>query len=496
MKLSLILLCTGLLLAQTTPTQQDKCRVEGKVVNSITGAPVMGARVTLRLNPVGGGAAPSGPAATAGAANVSTFSGPQLPTMGSGGPRPAPLAVATNTEGKFVFPIVDPGEYQLAAQRDNFQYNPPRRPEPVSLKSGDAKKDVVLKLTPLGVIAGLVRDENGDPVQNIPVSLLTWQYNASGRQLASRGSATTNDLGEYRLFGVPPGKYYIRSNAPLRRASDDDETFAASFYPAASDPSGAAALDLRAGQELRGIDLVARRTRLVTARGRVVKPVGASLVLLVIGMNMDGGSMNTQNQVTDPDGKFELRGMAPGSYGLSVSAMVGGKRFTARYQTLQVGATDIDNIELRPVAPVELKGAIRIEGNTDTKPSQVTVKLNGRSGGVTSTLSLPPRPAGMAPVSVPGAVADDGTFSLNADPDFYRISATAPGSLYLKSAACGGRDVIETGIDLSSGGCDLTVVMSANGGQLEGQVTDADSQPAPSAQVTLVAAGVRKIADR
>lgn len=48
----------------------------------------------------------------------------------------------------------------------------------------------------------------------------------------------------------------------------------------------------------------------------------------------------------------------------------------------------------------------------------------------------------------------------------------------------------EVGIDLSGGeGCDLTVVMSANGGQLERQVTDADSQPAPYAQVTLVPAG-------
>jgi hypothetical protein len=87
-------------------------------------------------------------------------------------------------------------------------------------------------------------------------------------------------------------------------------------------------------------------------------------------------------------------------------------------------------------------------------------------------------------------VAEDGTFSLSADPDFYRISATAPGTLYLKSVTCGSADISEAGIDLSGGeGCDLTVLMSANGGQLEGQVTDENSQPAPSAQVTLVPTG-------
>ncbi len=498
MRLGLILFCSGLLLAQTTPTSQDKCRVEGKVVNALTGEPVPRARVTLRLNaaapPAGAGnptAVPSGGPAPSAASNVTPFSSPQLPTLASGGPRTAPIAAATDAEGKFVFPNVAPGDYQIAAQRDNFQYNPPRRPEPFSLKAGDARKDVVLKLTPLGVIAGLVRDENGDPMQNVPVSLLTWQYSASGRQLANRGSATTDDLGAYRLFGVAPGKYFLRASAPLRRASDDDETLAPSFYPRASDPSGAAALDLPPGQELRGIDLTVRRARTVTARGRVFKPAGASMVMLTISQNMDGsGSINTMNPITDPEGRFELRGMTPGSYTLTVQTTAGDRRFSVRY-SLQVGSTDIDNIELRLAPALDLKGAIRIEGNTDVKPSQVTVRFQGRSGGIASTMQMPPMadvPA-MARIARAGGVAEDGTFSLSVDPDFYRISATSPGTLYLKSVLCGGREVIETGIDMSGAACDVTVVMSANGGQLEGQVTDADSRPAPSAQVTLVAAG-------
>ena len=52
MKLGLVLFCSGLLLAQTDTAPRDKCRVEGKVLNSVTGEPVRRARVTLRLNPV------------------------------------------------------------------------------------------------------------------------------------------------------------------------------------------------------------------------------------------------------------------------------------------------------------------------------------------------------------------------------------------------------------------------------------------------------------
>jgi hypothetical protein len=413
---------------------------------------------------------------------------PPLPTLNSGSQRPSPIAVTTDAEGKFAFTSVNPGEYQIAVQRDNFQYIAPRRPEPVSLKAGDAKSDIVLKLTPLGVIAGLVRDENGEPVQNVPVSLMTWQYSPSGRQLTTRASTTTNDLGEYRLFGVAAGKYYLKTGAPSRRVTDEDETFVPSFYPAALDAAGAAALEIHPAEEMRGIDLTARRARTVAARGRVVKPEGAGTVMFTISQNLDNGSMNTQSPLGDPEGKFELRGMMPGSYTLGAQTTVGDRRFTVRY-TLQVGSTDIDNIELRLVQALDLKGFVRIEGSPGIKPAQVSVRLEGRSGRSAAPMPTRMMTAGGQVVSGTGAVAEDGTFNLTVDPDFYRVAATAPGT-YLKSVTCGSKDVTEAGIDLSGGdACDLTVVMSANGGQLEGQVTDADSQPAPSVQVTLAPTG-------
>jgi protocatechuate 3,4-dioxygenase beta subunit len=394
--------------------------------------------------------------------------------------------MATDAEGNFVFANLEPGDYRISAQRDNFQYNAPRRPEPLTLKPGDAKKDVVMKMTPLGAITGVVRDENGDPVQNIQISLLAWQYTASGRQLANRGNTTASDIGEYRLFGVPAGKYYLRANAPMRRASDDDETFVTTFYPGALDAAGATALDLRPGQEIRGIDLTVRRARTVTARGRVVKPMGAtSLPLMSIAQNMDGSSMNTMNQLTDPEGKFEWRGMIPGSYTLGAQTSVGDRRYFAKY-ALQAGSKDIDNIELRLVPTLDVKGVIRIEGAPEIKPGQVTVMFGDGPGRSASTMPARTTPDGRP---APGSVAEDGTFTVSLDPEFYRVSATAPGTLYLKSVVCGSKEVTETGFDLSGGACDVTVVMSPNSGQLEGQVTDADSQPAPFVQVTLIPMG-------
>jgi protocatechuate 3,4-dioxygenase beta subunit len=508
MRLVLVLFCSGLLLAQTASTPQDQCRVEGKVVNSLTGEPLRQARVTLRLNPAapapgagGVGAAPqmgttagytmmTGGSPALAAANASGPSMPSLPTLSSGAPRPSPITVATDADGKFAFVGVNPGDYQIAARRDNFQYIAPRRPEPVSLKAGESKRDIVLKLTPLGVIEGLVRDENGEPVQNVPVSLMTWQYSPSGRQLTTRASTTTNDLGRYRLFGVAAGKYYLKTSAPSRRMTDEDETFVPSFYPAALDAAGAAVIEIHPGEEIRGIDLTARRARTVVARGRLVRPEGAATVIFTISQSLDNGSMNSQSPLGDPEGKFELRGMMPGAYTLGAQTTVADRRFSVSYP-LQVGSEDIDNLELRLEPALELKGLVRIEGSTAIKPSQVSVRLDGRLGrSAAPMLDRIMTPDGRMVVSSGGAVAEDGTFTRTVDPDFYRVSATAPDPLYLKSATCGSRDVTETGIDLSGGGaCLLTVVMSADGGQIEGLVMDADSQPAASAQVTLAPAG-------
>ncbi|MBZ5586629.1 MAG: cadherin-like domain-containing protein, partial [Acidobacteriia bacterium] len=128
MRLGVFLFCSGLLLAQTDSAPQDKCRVEGRVVNSVTGEPVRRAKVTLRLNPaapvmgVGGVGVPPPPGAAGSLGSLmssqysTTSSGPSssgqaaanmgstmpfmpMPSLSSGTPRPAPITAATDAEG-------------------------------------------------------------------------------------------------------------------------------------------------------------------------------------------------------------------------------------------------------------------------------------------------------------------------------------------------------------------------------------------------------------
>jgi hypothetical protein len=422
-----ILLCAGLLAAQTQSAQPDRGRVEGTVLNTATSQPVVKAWVTLR--------AQSG-------AYAATSS-------------------VTDAQGHFVFMNLSGGAYWIEAQRDNFLKD---SGAPLTLAPGEVRKDLLLRITPYGAIAGHVRTEEGDPISNLRVTAMVYEYRTGGRQLVSRSSTTTNDLGEYRLFGLIAGKYFLRTEQRTTPGAGD--IYPATYYPGATDASGAAPLELGAGQELRDKDLVLYRTHAWTIRGKVAIPPGASRI--VVSLNENG---MTSAGVDETTGAFELRGVAPGAYILTAYGGAGEKTYIAR-QPIQVTARDIDDIELRLTPYVDLKGVLRIEGRTSIEPSQLSIGMQG----------------------ITASVKENGTFTFrDVPPDIYRPTVGGAEDLFVKGIRCGPADVTESGVDLTGGAaCDLAITVSANGGQIQGSVEDDQGQPVKAVTVTLVAQGTRR----
>jgi hypothetical protein len=166
---------------------EDKCIVEGTVVNGATGEPLKKAHVTLRR-----------------ADNT------QL--------NPAPYGVTTDASGHFVLDDVDPGKYRLAADRNGFvnsSYGEKRNRSGsgalLTLSAGQKMKDVIFHMTPQGVIVGRVIDEDGEPVARANIQCLRSMYRNGEKGLFPTGSSGTNDKGEYRVFGLSPGKYIVQA---------------------------------------------------------------------------------------------------------------------------------------------------------------------------------------------------------------------------------------------------------------------------------------------
>ena len=450
MRFSLLLLCSNLLLfAQDTPSTPEKGVLAGKVLNSVTGEPMRKAHVAL----ISMADRPKGKQAS-----------------------PSPASTVTDAAGSFEFTALAPGSYRVDAFREGFVSPNGRKPSwlpHLTLAAGEEKRDLVIRLTPLGVITGRILDEDGDPIRRAEVQAMVYQYTAAGRQLEARGSAVSDDLGAYRIYEVEPGRYYLRAGSMgmMRYGGLGRESYGASYYPGTRDPTAASIIEVGAGLTLEGINLTLRPTKVANIRGRVMNPGNN----LIVGLMKEGGGYNTG--VNDPDGKFELQGVSPGSYILTAASTVGGRNCSARLP-IQVGATDLEGIELHLMPPVEVAGQIRIEGKTSDKLSRLNIILESEGRRAQGIASLGPK--------------EDGSFVLQGlEPAVYQVSAQVPEDLYPKAVRWGDRDVMQSGLDLTQGAAEsrLVVVMSANGGQIDSVVEDDQSAPAVEATVTLVPSG-------
>jgi hypothetical protein len=373
MKLATLTALFLLVLSQQNPTQPQiavpKGSIEGLVLHAVTGDPIPGARVTLTRVQAPPTALPAvpGQAAPPAAAPVPPALSPQTNP-----------AVNTDTEGKFVIKDVEPGQYRVLVANNGYartEYGQRVFGAPgttLTLVSGQTLKDLVVRLTPAGNVSGRIRDLGGQPVVGVQIQLMKASYNGNGqRSYQSAGSTRTNDRGEYRLYWVTPGRYYLNVGAaqgPVNvggggaSPNEVQDSYVSTYYPNVTDVTLATPLDVRPGSEIGGIDVLVNRQQLYRIRGRVMdarseKPPQAATLsvssrgLTGGGFTIFGGSGQTYNS---NDGSFELRDMAPGSYVIGAqitetSGIMSGPLSQSTQPRAQaavvIGNTDVENGE-------------------------------------------------------------------------------------------------------------------------------------------------------
>ena len=463
----IVLLCSGCLLlpAQTSSAPgsvDDKCSIEGSVFNAATGEPVKKAALTLRL---------------------------------SGGRNSISLSAATDASGHYKFDSLDPGTYTMSADRTGFvpqvygAKGPARPGTMIALTPGQNLRDAALKLIPQGVITGRVVDEDGDPMAHVLLQCQHYVYMNGKKQLSAGAMGNTNDLGEYRIFGLAPGRYYVTAflQSPQQQGTVVDpkknyeEGFAPVYYPNAASAEAAAPLEITPGAQLRGIDLTLTKTRTVRLRGVVTngatnKPAQANITLM--GRESTGMAMNRAfGRGVDDKGNFEIHSVVPGSYFLVAQTFEDNKQSVAKVP-VEVGTSNIDGLQIVVHPPADLSGRVLIENNADTNGATFSVTLQSKLPG--------PFGGGGA-----GAQADkDGAFRIrNVAADAYTVMVYGiKDNFYLKSVRLADMDVTDAGIDLSQGvsAGELTVIMSADGGQVDGTVLNEKSEAAAVATVVLI----------
>src|SRR5204862_170270 len=117
-----------------------------------------------------------------------------------------PQVVITGADGRFSLRELASGRYSLSVSRTGYIAGQPRE---VTVENGRSPKDLRVSLTATGAISGHVYDGTGEPVANVSVQALKYSWSEGAATLTTVKVAETNDRGEFRLFWLPPGRYYL-----------------------------------------------------------------------------------------------------------------------------------------------------------------------------------------------------------------------------------------------------------------------------------------------
>ncbi|MEO8027454.1 MAG: carboxypeptidase regulatory-like domain-containing protein [Bryobacteraceae bacterium] len=451
--------------SNTASTEGRKLgRVEGTVVNAITNAPLARAMVMLQPMSRSGGS-----------------SGPMILADGFGQmvPQDTPMSGATGADGKFVIENVPEGKYAPLAARATFlkgYYAGPGVRGSIEIAAGASVKDITIKLTPQSVISGRVVDADGEPIQNVMIAAARYNYTNGQRNLMPFGTAQSNDLGEYRISSLQPGKYFLAAVPGLRSTtagpSGSREAIPLTYYPNAFEITGATQVMVDPGGDVHGMDFRLTRQPAVIVSGKVAGlPEGAMpSANLVPDQSLGMLGRMVPHLIPVRNGTFAIPGVLPGSYELQID-MRTSKSPIPLYGRLhvEVGKEDVKGLNIAVEPGAVVTGSLRVEGGELRIPvSAIQIMLR--------------RPDGV--IVQPATPEKDLTFQISSvPPGKYSPQLFTPEGFYIKSIKVDDRQSEEVDA-IPQAHIKVDIVLAAGGGVVTGTVEGPDGKPAAGAFVT------------
>jgi hypothetical protein len=367
-------------------------------------------------------------------------------------------AAVSDASGRFAVAEVAPGTYNIRTECDGFQVTA----QSLKIAEDQHITDLAIRLVPLGVIAGKVVDENGELLSQISVEAQVDTFGPNGRKRLPGGIATTDDRGEYRIFDLPPGRYFVMAANPRSysllgghvHADAVEMAYVSTSFPNVTDASQASVQVLAPGAELDGIDLHMHKQRVFHVRGHVQLPPGQRGAVDVVPCG--GGSGIGINTAILKDGAFDAAGLIQGNWCLMVNQVVDNTHAFYASQSVTIAEHDVNNVNLALTPATVIRGQILVDGAAPAKLPHMPIRLD--------PVEQPGRGAGTA-------ASEDGSFVLeNVAPAQYRLMNLNLSGMYLKAIRLNGQDVANGIIQVTQGGAQMTLLFSTDSGEAGGTV--------------------------
>lgn len=396
---------------------------------------------------------------------------------------PAASNAAANPRAAAVNDDDDDDDEQNAgdlARDDTLRYSA-NLSKQVTVADGETAKGVNFSMKRGGVVTGRVVYPDDRPVIGAVVNLAT----ASGGS-ARRGFSvnfedtvfTTDDRGIYRIYGVNDGAYKVymnlRPNGLFDVISGRGGT-QATYYPNVTDENLAATVEVRGGNEVRGIDIkLGAAAATFAVSGRVIEAeTGKPMPNVMVFYNGSSVPFGKAKTPTNGRGEFKLEEVPSGSYELhSGQGILEQSEYYAEAVRFEVNAGDVTGIELKLRRGMTVSGVAAIDSTGDPA---LLAKLNQKDLMLVSSPLNPSADQAGVPGFAQTKIAADGSFRfvgvrpgrVNIGlPDVMGASGVALVRIERSGAA------VTSGVDLQAGESinDLRLIFAEANGVVRGSV--------------------------
>jgi hypothetical protein len=442
----------------------------------------------------------------------------------------------TDNQGRYEFKELPAGRFNLSVSKSGYvtmQYGQTRPFEPgkaIDLVDAQVMDKLDVALPRGGVLAGRIVDEAGEAVAEADVMAMRMQFQNGKRRLVPSGrNATTNDLGQFRIYGLPPGEYFVSASlhniASLvdmasavksgdgTGGSNQGTGYASTYYPSTPNPGEAQRVSLAVGQELSSVDIQLQPVRLARIAGVALgsdgKPMSGAMVMLLPStkdamMFFPGG-----NSRTDKDGNFTINSVTPGDYSLQVQS-AGSAFMSAAGGAVMMFNIRSDDGPSQGSAPAQREfGTANVTVAGDDITGLVITGMRGaKASGTVNFGGAQPDGASNVRITAPATEADnspmpsfgaasvqDGAFEIDGLVGGHVLRPmNLPKGWMLKSIQFNGQDVTDTGIEFKPGEdvSGIQIDLTSTTQTILGTVTSGTNQPVQDYTVVVFAEDQQK----